>query len=286
MRTGCRASREPGLGGRCARAAVLGATLVLGACASLDAVRDFGKAAAAVSVYPQAATAYAESARTSAPFVADSPESFVTRAQREAQVDDALALHAALGAYFATLARLAGDDEFSLATAKSVASQARTVASDRFSRAAINAYAGLGRTLAAFAETPARGRAVKALVAEAGPDAMRVLEALRQVAVDWRAQVANDARQVDDTLSVAVLPADVAPLLRILARDREAELARSYAATLRKMRAADTALATVQTAHAELAAHLDELSGDPLRAQLRRAAAELRGVDAMLASWR
>ncbi len=274
-RTGSRSTLRRSVTAACLAAGLSG-------CADLGPVRDFGRSAAAVSAYPQAATAYVESARTSAAFVAGSPESFVARTQRQAQVDDALALQAAASEYFAMLARLAGDDEFTFAKMKAMVADTRHAVGGSFDTTTVNAYASLGRTLTRFAETPARERAVRALVEDGGPSAMRIVEALRQVAVDWRAQVANDARQVDDTLGVAVLPADVPPLLRILATDRQAELSRSYAATLRKMRAADTALAAVQKAHAEMVARLDDLSGPAARLSLQRATAELKSAAANL----
>ncbi len=276
MPTGSHGARGAG------RVAALVLVFAAAGCADFGAVRDFGRSAAVVSAYPPAAAAYVESARTSAAFVAGSPESFVSRTQRQQQADDARALHAAVGNYFAMLARLAGDDGLTLATLKSMASDARRVVSGDFDRATINAYADLGQTLTRFAETPARRRAVRSLVEEGGPSAMRLVESLRRVSLDWRAQVANDAKAVDATLGIAALPADVPPLLRILAADRQAELARGYATALRRMRAADEALATVQAAHADLVKRLDDLGAPVARAELRQATTALRAAAADL----
>lgn len=266
------------------------------ACSDLNGVREFSRSAAKVSSsYPVAASAYVDSATTSAPYLigpavlsassvprlslATSATSAPSqRAQRQQQVDAALALEAVLGDYFATLARLAGDDAATLATAKAVAGDMKTVVGGGLDRTTLDAASNLIKTLGDFALQPARERAVKELVRDGGADAMRILGALRSVAGDWRSQVGNDAKLVDDTLGSAVLPADVPPLLRLLANDRQAELRRSYAVTLRRMGGVVAALDAVSQAHADLTEHLDELQEEPLRRRLEQAAVNLRAA--------
>lgn len=281
----------------------LGLLLVLSAaaCSNLNPVRDFSRSAATLSTsYPVAASAYVDSATTSSPYLlgpaaasanapgAASPSVAMAatgkalRAQRQQQVDAALELETLLGNYFTTLARLAGDDMATLAVAKSVGADMKSIVGGGLDRATLDAAASLLKTLGDFSLQPARERAVKELVRSGGPDAMRILAALRSVAADWRAQVANDARLVDDTLGVAVLARNVPPLLRLLATDRQAGLARDYAASLRRMSSVLASLDAVARAHGDMAQHLDELQDASIRLRLEGAAAELRAARASL----
>ncbi len=285
------------------RRTVLGLLLTLSAaaCSNLKPVRDFSRSALSVSTsYPLAASAYVDSATTSGPYLlapaaAPSPAPGAAspsvplaatgkalRAQRQLQVDAALELEKLLGDYFSMLARLAGDDLATLAVAKSVGGDIKSLAGGSLDRRTLEAAGGLLKTLADFNLQPARERAVKELARSGGRDAMRILDALRTVAADWRAQVANDARLVDDTLGVAVLARDVPPLLRLLATDRQAGLARDYTVSLRRMSSVLSSLDAVGRAHADMAQHLDELQEASLRGRLESAAAELRAARASL----
>ena len=254
--------------------------LALGACTDLAPVRDFGRSAATLAAFPQAGAAYVDSAVASEPYVRTSPASFVAEPLRARQVRAALALQAELGRYFALLAKLAGDTTFSLDAEVDAMGKSVFVAADTgLPKVVTDAALTLARVLVRFSTANAQLGQVQALVRDGGPSAMRILEALQQIDAEWTAQMQNDAKQVDQTLQIAVLPSDVPPLLRLLAEDRRAQLRRDDAVRLRQMRAAQTALAKVRAAHDDMAAHLDELgSGPELRARLERAALELRSL--------
>jgi hypothetical protein len=121
-------------------------------CANLNAVREFVKTAAEVSSYGDAGRAYQESARAIEPYLLGTPVQGNSADARQAQVAAANAVQASIAGYFATLAKLAGEDFFSLdaeldAIAKGVQSlPAGTVDPD----AATNAIA-LAKTLQKYA---------------------------------------------------------------------------------------------------------------------------------------
>jgi hypothetical protein len=259
----------------------------LTACANLDAVRDFGSSAARMAAYPKAAQAYRDSALTSAPYVSAAQPGLVDAAARSRQAAQALKLQVELGRYFATLAKLAGEDTYAIDTQlDALGKGAAAVPDSALDAGTLQAYTSLAKAVSRFVLLGVQERAVKELVSDGGPHAMRILGSLRQSAQDWSRLVAGDARQADATLEVAVLPADVPPLLRVLATDRRGTLQREYDGVQQQFKQTLAALDAVEKAHASMVEHLDDLNNATLRSTLKASSADLKAASAVLASWR
>ena len=263
---------------------VLASTLLLmalGGCANLDAVRTFGKTAALAPNTADAGAAYHDSALALAPYLAGPAVASQHPEIRARQVRATLRLQDASTQYFALLAKLAGEDAFALdqqidALGKGLDGLAQGDAD----AAALNAGVSLGKILAKYVRLAAQGSAVRDLVLEGGPVAMRLTERLRAIIGDWKAQVEIDRSSVLDQIETLAMARDAAPLLAQLARDRAAQLRREFATDLRRIDSADAALERVQAAHGDLAANLSDLSGAQLRGLLKQAVADLRAAKA------
>lgn len=256
--------------------------MMLGAlqgCANLEAVREFGKTAAAVSSYGDAGKAYQESARTIEPYLAGAPVQGDRADARQAQVAAANAVQASLAGYFATLAKLAGEDSFSLdaeldAISKGVQSLPAGAVDPE---AATNAIA-LAKTLQKYALARAQASAVKELITEGGPSAMRLLTRLEAVAISWRGALGNDSRTVVGTISALAAARDTPPLVSMLARDRQQRHQLNYDQALKRVDTAVAALQKIRSAHEAMVANIESLDSKQLQSLLKGAVADLKAA--------
>jgi hypothetical protein len=256
--------------------------VVLGAlqgCANLEAVREFGKTVAEVSSYRDAGKAYQKSARTIVPYLAGDPVQGNRAEARLAQVAAANAVQASLAGYFATLAKLAGEDSFSLDAELDVISKglqslpAGTVDPD----AATNAIA-LAKTLQKYALARAQASAVKELVTKGGPPAMRLLTRLEAVATSWRGALENDSRTVVNTISALAAARDTPPLVSMLARDRQQQHQLNYDQAIKRVDTAIAALQKIRAAHEAMASNLEALDSKQLQSLLKGVVADLKAA--------
>lgn len=264
--------------------------MVLGAlqgCTNLEAVREFGKTAAVVSSYGDAGKAYQESARTIEPYLAGSPVQGDRADARQAQVAAANAVQASLAGYFATLAKLAGEDAFSLeaeldAISKGLQSlPAGTVDQD----IATNAIA-LAKTLQKYTLARAQASAVKDLVIEGGPSVTRLLTSLEAVASNWRSALENDSRTVVNTISALASARDTPPLVIMLARDRQQQHQFNYELDLKRVDTAIASLREIRAAHVAMASNLETLDSKQLQSLLKGAVADLKATKKFLDAFR
>lgn len=257
---------------------VFAAAALMAGCANLDAVREFGKTAAAITAYPDAGVLYEQSARTAKPYdilsssaPADQPE------VRHAQVQRALAAQAAVNAYFSTLAALAGDETFSLSKQVTAVDQSlKGLPRASGDATDIDAAAALANVLQKYLLAEKQASAVKALVFEGGPHAMRILDSLIRTTGDWSREVANDKGKVLVALDALSAGRDTSPLLAMLAKDRRAQLADAYDSSIRKIHSTQEGLKEIVRAHQQMAQSVDKLSPKEWTSLLRGAVADLQ----------
>lgn len=246
-------------------------------CANLTAVREFGKSAAEVTSYVDAGKAYQESARTIQPYLTDAPLQTDLPDTRKKQFAAANALQSTLVAYFSTLAKLAGEDSFTLdkeldAISKGIQSLPKgTLDSD----AAEGALA-LTELTQRLVLSRAQGAAIKELVKNGGPTAMRQLSRLEFEAKLWRGTLENDSRTVGNALFALGSAKDTSHLVRMLARDRQQEYEQRYEDAITRVDTAIAALVRIRSAHAVMAENLDSLDRVELQAALKETVTDLK----------
>lgn len=262
------------------KAIATASTLVLlQGCANLESVREFGKTAAELSSFPDAGKAYQESARVIKPYLAVEPV-LANRAEvREEQVKDARAVQATLAAYFATLAKLAGEDMFSLdKELDGISKGLQALPSGLIDAETANAAVTLAKTLQKYVLARAQAKAVRELVQEGGPPAMRILDRLQTVATSWHGSLANDQKTIGNTLAVLGMARDTPPLLGILAKTRQMEVDETYRASLKRIDTAKAALGKIKEAHTVMETNLDRLDSQQVQVLLKQAVADMKSI--------
>lgn len=260
--------------------------LIMG-CTNLDAVRDFGKTAAAVSAYPDATLAYQESVLAMAPYIPEPDYAQRAVEQRKSQVTTAEPLRKLITEYFAVMAKLAGEDAFSLdaqieATVKSLDALPAGALDPAIQKSATS----LAKILGKYVAMAAQAEAIKALVRDGGPQAVSIMEHLRTVLSDWQNQIKNDKAAVLNRINTLALAKDVQPLTRLLAQAQAAELEQQYDARITKVELANVALGRIMAAHKEMEASLADLSNKELVRRLKEAVSDLRTVQQAIAGIR
>lgn len=258
------------------------ALILLGAlqgCANLEAVREFGKTAATVSSYGDAGKDYQDSARTIEPYLTSEPVQGNRSDARQTQVAAANAMQASLTGYFATLAKLAGEESFSLdAELDAISKGLQSLPIETVDpEAATNAIA-LTKILQKHVLSRAQASAVKELVTEGGPSAMRLLMRLEAIATSWRGALYNDSRTVTDTIYVLSVARDTPPLVAMLAKDRQQQHQLNYDQALRRVDIAIAALQKIRAAHEAMASNLQSLDSKQLHLLLKEAVADLKAA--------
>ena len=279
--------RVPGLCHLVAAILVCGLT----ACANLDAVRDFGTSAATISAYPDGAKAYRDSAVTAEAFSSIPASPGASATDRDAQVKAVLALEGSVASYFATLAKLSGADTFSLdkqigAVQNNLDAVPVGTLGSTTTVAEVSTGIDLAKLVAKYAALAAQQGAVRQLIQDGGPSAMKLLDNLAAINGDWAREVEQDWKGIDDELEIYGRAKDVNAPLRVLLKDRQAQLAREYAARKELFETIGAALSSIKTAHSQMAAQLDSLTGPELREQLVAAIADLQDARTKLESLR
>jgi hypothetical protein len=253
-------------------------------CANLEAVREFGKTAAAATAYPDAGKALQESAALTAPYRTVPALEADTAAGREAQVKKALALHATLSSYFATLAKLAGENAFSLDKELDSISKGLQALPGATNDKEIASAMGLVKLLFKYVGLRAQESAVRDLVDEGGAPAMTLLDALKRVTGNWRRMVAEDEKVARNQLSTLAAARDAPILTALLAKDRDQQLAGSYDSLSKRLQNVEAMLERIKAAHAAMEVNRTQLTSDQLRAALKAAVADLKQAQAQIAA--
>jgi hypothetical protein len=261
---------------RARHAFVLVAVLLCTGCANLDAVREFGKTAAQISNYPDAGLAFESSAGLTAPFRASPPVQADRVDVRTAQVDRALKVQAALSGYFATLAKLAGEDSFTLDAELDHIGKGLASLPDAATSSEVEAAVSLTKIAAKYVLAERQASAVKALVHDGGPHADKIMDALLRVTQSWQKSVENDKSVATSSLDILASGKDTQPLPSLLAKDRSAQLNSEYAALLTRIKTAHDAMSKVKATHTAMESAVDHVSPRQWTNLLKSAVADMK----------
>lgn len=265
--------------------------IVLSACANLDAVRSFGTSAAAISAYPDAAKAYRDSAREFEPYRVNQPEPNTAAGDRASQARAAMALEGSVTMYFSVLAKLAGTDAFSIdgeigAIKNELDSIPVGTLGSQTTVAHTEAAINLLNMVAKYVLLAAQESAVRDLIRDGGPYAMELVDNMAAINSDWQHQVANDYASMDTALNSFALAKDSPKGLQLLLRDRQAHISQDYSTRAKQFETTGNALQRIKSAHSDMVAHLDTLSGAELREKLKAAVSDLNGARTQLQALR
>ena len=280
----------------------LGALSLCG-CANLGAVREFASNSARITQYRAATELYLDSAERQLADLPADPRFDATRKHLQAlkavtaeQKATLLKLHATTTGYMKALARLAGDDAYSISSGiKQVSGAIRASNSLGIDADHVRAYDNIVRRVTDWILAAKQARNVRTLVAENGADMDKLLEAM-QLATEAYGIVLEQEIQSHELVAdyrqaqwSAELPGDAAitperreTIATLLQRSERADKAAQQQAR-KAQRAAARGIERVRQAHAEMLRNVDRLRSEEVEAQLRAAAADLKSIRASIA---
>ena len=283
---------------QCLAVAFVVAALLAGGCTNLGAVREFADSSARITAYRTATEGYLDSADRqlaelppAARFDATRRHLQELKAVTAEERATLLKLHATTTGYMKALARLAGDDAYSIASGiKQVSGAIRASDALGIDASHVRAYDNIARRVSDWLLAARQARDVRQLVSENGADMDKLLEAMQRATDAYGIMLEQEIAAYDALADyrravwAAELPGDAALtperreviailLLRSELADREAQRQARKA-----QRAAARGLERVRQAHAEMLRNVDRLDADQVQELLRAAADDLKSI--------
>jgi hypothetical protein len=275
----------------------LGALSLCG-CANLGAVREFANSSARITQYRAATERYLDSADrqladlpADARFDATRQHLQALKAVTAEQKATLLKLHATTTGYMKALAKLAGDDAYSISgSIKQVSGAIRASDSLGIDADHVRAYDNIVRRVSDWILAAKQARNVRTLVAENGADMDKLLEAM-QLATEAYGIVLEHEQQAYEAVTdyriaqwTSELPGDTAltperreTIVTLLRRSGVAERAAQKQA-LKAQRVAARGLERVRQAHADMLRNMDRFDSRQVQDLLRAAADDLKSI--------
>lgn len=281
---------------------VLVAAWACGACANLEAVRDFAATSSRLTAYRQATAHYAGTADRQLADTPDTPEFSAIRERQRAldkqlaaQQKSLLALHHAATGYMRALARLAGDDSFELSGDMNLLGNAiEDMPALGVNTEHVQAYSKLAASFTDWALAARQAGHVREMVQRHGDAMDKVLEAMAFAVGNYQRVLRNERAALDAEAELRraawqrLLPgeagqADTRRLLVLqLAQRSDAMVTREQQQADALVRRAVRGVEWVRTGHDAMRRNLDRLDGPQLAEVLRRCASQLKEVQAQM----
>lgn len=257
---------------------------LLAGCASQQpsqAVSDFAAEAAKLSEFTALTTRYRDTYQREQPYLtaaADARERPVDAGRRGAAADFASVGHG-VTLYMQTLARLADGGTYDFSPQiKNTATAIKAWPDSGLSSGHVNAYSRLAQLLARLATRPRQEQAVRQLLAEGGPAAQELLDAMVVLVRNYDNSNDDERRIVLGYFEAAIPFADTPRdrLLATLAKAHQQDKTAQYGVVDRRYALLQTRLATIANSHRQLLADSARLDDGTAQAALRQGAAQLR----------
>lgn len=257
--------------------------LALTGCANLKVVRDYANESAKLSAYTELTAHYRDTYRRERPYLdleTDEGER-ATDAKRQAAYDDLINIHQCITGYMQTLAKLAGEDSFSLSPGVStMAASIKQVPELGISDDHVDAYAQVVQVITRWATSAKQEKAVRDMVEAADPGIQKLLSGMRTLVRLYQKTNQNERAMVlglfESQVPFTNEPKDV--LLNRLVRVHLQLKTDEYEQVEQMYAKADQALAAVATGHQRLREGLSHLSGEDLKASLGQAVKDIKAI--------
>lgn len=250
------------------------AALYLTGCANLQPVRDFANASAELSGYTQLTERFNTTYERERLYIAG-PVDLKAQAndsKRKAAHQDLLTVHKTATLYMQTLAKLAGEDTYDLSgEIRSIATGIKSHPDFGITSAQVDAVANLSTLLTKWVTSGVQEKAVKEMVREGDASFQTLLEGMGHLVRLYAKTNENEKRTVLGFFEIELLYADTPKdkLLATLARVHEDTKRKEYEQAQLMYLNAEKGIRKVSEGHKELLKHLDDLSGDDLKATLK-----------------
>jgi hypothetical protein len=249
------------------------AALYLTGCANLQPVRDFANASAELSGYTQLTERFNTTYERERLYISGplDVKAQANDSKRKAAHQDLLTVHKTATLYMQTLAKLAGEDTYDLSgEIKGIATGVKSHPDFGLTSAQVDAVANLSTLLTRWVTSGMQEKAVKEMVREGDASFQTLLDGSHLVRLYSKTNQ-NEKRAVLGFFEIELLYADTPKdkLLATLARVHEDAKRREYEQAQPMYLNTETGIRKVSEGHKELLKHLDDLSGDDLKASLK-----------------
>jgi hypothetical protein len=257
--------------------------LVLGGCTNLKVVRDYAGESAKLSAYTELTDRYRDTYQREQPYLdlANDQGEKATDEKRQAAYESLIKIHQSLTAYMETLAKLAGEDAYSLSkNADALAGAIKPMPDLGISADQVDAYSSLVQVVARWATAACQESAVRKAVEAADPHVQKLLAAMQHLVRLYRKTNEQERARVVGVFEVAIPytndPKDV--LLNRLARVQMQSRIEDYKQADLKYAKAEKALAAVAEGHRKLREGLANLSREDLKQSLTQTAKDIKTI--------
>ncbi|MCX7146236.1 MAG: hypothetical protein NT042_08555 [Sulfuritalea sp.] len=262
----------------------------LGACVHLQEVRDFASESAKLSGYTGVIDHTLGGYARSEPYLIDDVRATEKKADqaRQASRESLLSLHNVAAVYMTTLAKLAGEDAFSVDTGiDKVAKSIKAAPEFKIEQPTVDAYAKLVQIVAKWVSEAAQEKAVKAMVQDGKDNFDKVLTGMADIVRILGKIHENEQRSVLDGLDSMISTTPATPgnyLTLALARDQLNQKRIEYNKANALYVEAAKGIKAIQEGHRTLAENLDRLDAKDVTDRLKKLRDDIKNVRAALAS--
>ncbi|RUR90832.1 hypothetical protein [Pectobacterium polaris] len=250
------------------------AVLYLAGCTNLQPVRDFANSSAELSGYTQLTDRFATTYSREKLYITGAVDTAAQEndKKRKAAYKDLVKIHQTAALYMETLATLAGEDTYDLSDEiKSVAGGIKTHSAFGISAAQVDNVATVTTLISKWATAGIREKAVKEMVREGDAPFQVLLGTMQDLVRLYAKTNEEEKKEVLGFFELEILFADAPKdkLLATLARVHEDEKRREYAQAQQLYSETEQGLKKISEGHKMLLKHLDDLSGEDLKASLK-----------------
>lgn len=248
--------------------------LSLTGCANLQSVRSFANASAELSGYTQLTDRFNTTYERERLYISGPVDvkAQANDSKRKAAYQDLLVVHKTATLYMQTLAKLAGEDTYDLSgEIEGIASGIKAHPDFGITATQVDAVANLSMLLTKWVTFGMQEKAVKEMVRDGDASFQALLDGMSHLVRLYAKTNENEKHTVLGFFEIELLYADTPKdkLLATLARVHEDAKRREYEQAQPMYVNAEKGIRKVAEGHKELLKHLDDLSGDDLKASLK-----------------
>lgn len=252
-------------------------------CSNLQPVREFANASAELSGYTQLTNRFNTTYERERLYISG-PVDVSAQAndkKRKEVYDDLLKIHGTATLYMQTLARLAGEDTYDLSgEINGIAGGIKAHPEFGISKTQVDAVANISNLISRWVTAGIQEKAVKEMVREGDASFQHLLDGMRNLVRLYAKTNENEKRTVLGFFEIELIYADTPKdkLLATLARIHEDSKRREYEQAQSFFLSAEQGIQKVSEGHTELLKHLDDLSGDDLKASLKALTKDIKSA--------
>lgn len=267
----------------------LSAAVVLTACSNLKEVKEYAAESAKFSSYNELTVRFRDTYSREQPYLSGEAEKIAqaTDLGRKAAYDDLVKLQKSVSLYMETLARISGDDSFSVAKELDALKGGIKAHPDfKVNTKEVDAVVNITQVIAKWVTSTYQEQAVRKMIKEGNDPLQTLLVGMGSLTRIYKATNENERKSVLGLLETNIAFADPKKdaLLIALARAHIQAKTTEYNSVQAKYELAEKGLKNIAEGHKHLYENLDKLSKTEVRSSISKLAKDIKIIRANLES--